>query len=187
MANRQGTGFEGHQKPWASINTPTAPVTPNSAPQALYETPRTLSGGWASVNQVPINTIIQRPSFAAGNGHVNGNNHPENTVAYGYGNVSTHGHGHERVNASPAVNGPPRIIDTPEGNRSPRARDRDRSKENTAPEDDESSEPMIDRMPRSKQRQVFALVTGLQSGISRLQSELDSLKKTLGIDSEEII
>jgi hypothetical protein len=41
---------------------------------------------------------------------------------------------------------------------------------------------LIDTLPKSKQRQVYGLVSGLQNGIQGLQRELDSLKKALGID-----
>ena len=41
---------------------------------------------------------------------------------------------------------------------------------------------LIDTLPKSKQRQVYGLVSGLQNGIQGLQRELDALKKALGID-----
>lgn len=44
---------------------------------------------------------------------------------------------------------------------------------------------LIDTLPKSKQRQVYGLVSGLQGGIDHLQRELDSLKKALGIDDED--
>lgn len=43
---------------------------------------------------------------------------------------------------------------------------------------------MIDTFPKSKQRQVYGLVSGIQNGIQGLQRELDALKKALGIDEE---
>lgn len=57
-----------------------------------------------------------------------------------------------------------------------------RSEEVIANED--GSVALIDRLPKSKQRQVYGLVSGLQGGIEHLQRELDSLKKALGIDDE---
>lgn len=47
-----------------------------------------------------------------------------------------------------------------------------------------SSPALIDVLPKSKQRQVYGLVSGLQGGIEHLQRELDALKKALGIDEE---
>jgi hypothetical protein len=41
---------------------------------------------------------------------------------------------------------------------------------------------LIDTLPKSKQRQVYAVISGLQGGIEHLQRELDSLKRALGID-----
>lgn len=49
---------------------------------------------------------------------------------------------------------------------------------------DDGSVALIDTLPKSKQRQVYGLVSGLQNGIQGLQRELDSLKKALGIDEE---
>jgi hypothetical protein len=43
---------------------------------------------------------------------------------------------------------------------------------------------LIDTLPKSKQRQVYGLVSGLQNGIQGLQRELDSLKRALGIDED---
>jgi hypothetical protein len=57
------------------------------------------------------------------------------------------------------------------------------SEEGTVPEEGPSA--LIDRLPKTKQRQVYGLVSGLQGGIEHLQRELDSLKKALGIDDEE--
>jgi len=50
---------------------------------------------------------------------------------------------------------------------------------------DDGSVALIDTLPKNKQRQVFSLVSGLQSGIEGLQRELDSLKRALGIDDED--
>lgn len=50
---------------------------------------------------------------------------------------------------------------------------------------EESSSALIDILPRTKQRQVYGLVSGLQGGIQQLQRELDLLKKALGIDDED--
>ncbi|KAI9054989.1 hypothetical protein LZ554_002132 [Drepanopeziza brunnea f. sp. 'monogermtubi'] len=43
---------------------------------------------------------------------------------------------------------------------------------------------LIDTLPKSKQRQVYGLISGIQGGIFTLQRELDSLKRALGIDDE---
>jgi len=50
---------------------------------------------------------------------------------------------------------------------------------------DEGSAPMIDMLPKSKQRQVYGLISGLQGGIEHLQRELAALKQALGIDDED--
>jgi hypothetical protein len=47
-----------------------------------------------------------------------------------------------------------------------------------------NSPALIDMLPKTKQRQVYGLVSGLQGGIEHLQRELDSLKKALGIDDD---
>ncbi len=45
--------------------------------------------------------------------------------------------------------------------------------------------PVIDTFPKAKRRQVYAFVSGLQSGIQNLQKDLDSLRSLLGIDEDE--
>lgn len=50
---------------------------------------------------------------------------------------------------------------------------------------DNTSVPLIDTLPKVKQRQIFSLVSGLQGGIEHLQKELDTLKKALGIDDAD--
>ncbi|PMD47597.1 hypothetical protein L207DRAFT_551109 [Hyaloscypha variabilis F] len=50
---------------------------------------------------------------------------------------------------------------------------------------EEGSSALIDALPKSKQRQVYGLISGLQGGIEHLQRELDSLKRALGIDDED--
>jgi len=50
---------------------------------------------------------------------------------------------------------------------------------------DEPSVPLIDMLPKNKQRQVYGLVSGLQGGIEHLQRELDSLKRVLGLDEDD--
>lgn len=54
-------------------------------------------------------------------------------------------------------------------------------REDTATVDD-GAVPLIDTLPKNKQRQIYSLVSGLQGGIGHLQKELDMLKKALGID-----
>ena len=56
-------------------------------------------------------------------------------------------------------------------------------REDTAYE--EGNAPMIDMLPKSKQRQVYGLISGLQGGIEHLQRELAALKQALGIDDED--
>lgn len=56
-----------------------------------------------------------------------------------------------------------------------------------------AEEPLIDTFPRKKQKQVFAIIGSLQSGIrtsrqqtENLQRQLDTLQSILGIDPEEV-
>ncbi|KAL3418381.1 hypothetical protein PVAG01_10097 [Phlyctema vagabunda] len=46
-------------------------------------------------------------------------------------------------------------------------------------------EPLIDTLPRSKQRQIYGIMSGVQGGINQLQRELDNLKKVLGIQDDD--
>lgn len=62
----------------------------------------------------------------------------------------------------------------------------------TLPPDDEPI-PLIDTFPRKKQKQLFAIIGSLQSGIrtsrqqtENLQRQLDSLQTILGIEPEEV-
>ncbi len=48
-----------------------------------------------------------------------------------------------------------------------------------------ASTPMIDTLPKAKQRQIFSVISGLQGGIDHLQKQLDALKALLGIDVED--
>lgn len=48
-----------------------------------------------------------------------------------------------------------------------------------------SSTPIIDALPKAKQRHIYGLVSGLQGGIGHLQKQLNSLKASLGIDDDE--
>lgn len=47
-----------------------------------------------------------------------------------------------------------------------------------------SGGPYIDSLPPSKQRQLYGIVTGIQGGIKHLQSELEILKKALGMEDD---
>jgi hypothetical protein len=48
-----------------------------------------------------------------------------------------------------------------------------------------ASTPIIDTLPKAKQRQIYSLISGLQGGIDHLQKQLDALKVLLGIDAED--
>lgn len=50
---------------------------------------------------------------------------------------------------------------------------------------EEISLPLIDTLPKGKQRQVYGLVSGIQGGLDHLQRELNSLKRALGINDED--
>jgi len=45
--------------------------------------------------------------------------------------------------------------------------------------------PMIDTLPKAKQRQIYSVISGLQGSIDHLKKQLDSLKAVLGIDVED--
>ncbi|KAF4635050.1 hypothetical protein G7Y89_g3046 [Cudoniella acicularis] len=45
--------------------------------------------------------------------------------------------------------------------------------------------PVIDLLPKAKQRHIYSLVSGLQGGIDHLQRQLNLLKNSLGIDPDE--
>lgn len=48
-----------------------------------------------------------------------------------------------------------------------------------------SGMPLIDSFPKSKQRHIFGVIGGLESGIDHLNAQVVSLKALLGIDAEE--
>jgi hypothetical protein len=50
----------------------------------------------------------------------------------------------------------------------------------------EASAPIIDTLPKPKQRQIYAIVSGIQGGIDHLQKQLDALKTLLGIEAENL-
>jgi hypothetical protein len=50
----------------------------------------------------------------------------------------------------------------------------------------EASAPIIDTFPKPKQRQIYAIVSGIQGGIDHLQKQLDALKTMLGIEAENV-
>lgn len=45
--------------------------------------------------------------------------------------------------------------------------------------------PVIDLIPKAKQREMYTFISGIQGGIDHLQKQLDSLKHTLGIDDDD--
>lgn len=45
--------------------------------------------------------------------------------------------------------------------------------------------PLIDTFPKSKQRQIFALISGIQGGIDHLQRQLNLLQTSLGLEPED--
>lgn len=89
------------------------------------------------------------------------------------------------VNQPPAGPTPQAFNNIGEGNASSyrSTTEQGRREETTLIED--GSVALIDTLPKNKQRQVYMLVSGLQSGINHLQSELEALKKALGIDDED--
>jgi len=49
----------------------------------------------------------------------------------------------------------------------------------------EPTAPTIDMLPKSKQKHVYAIVSGLQGGIDHLKKQLHLLKSSLGIDIDD--
>jgi len=52
-------------------------------------------------------------------------------------------------------------------------------------EDEGQPVPLIDTLPKSKQRQIFGLISGIQGGIDHLQKQLNLLQSALGIEIED--
>ena len=129
---------------------------------------------WATVNQ-PMAPV----SRATGNG-VNGSSSTLQSPE-----IHTKVQGWATVNRPP----PPPPIQSlqkrqPDGGRGygGGAEDEEREREETMPNEDDSA--LIDSLPKSKQRQVYGMISGLQGGLEHIQRELNSLKNALGIDDQ---
>jgi hypothetical protein len=48
-----------------------------------------------------------------------------------------------------------------------------------------TSTPIIDSLPKPKQRHIYSLISGLQGGIDHLEKQLSSLKALLGIEDDD--
>ncbi|CCD55290.1 hypothetical protein BofuT4_P156860.1 [Botrytis cinerea T4] len=46
--------------------------------------------------------------------------------------------------------------------------------------------PLIETLPKRKQLQLMGIISGLQGGIDNIQRELNALKKTLGVEDDDI-
>lgn len=80
--------------------------------------------------------------------------------------------------ARPASNGADR-----NGAFTPRSIERER-REGTGGNED-GAVPLIDSLPKNKQRQVYGALSGMQRGIEHLQREIDSFKRTMGIEDAD--
>ncbi|EDN93924.1 predicted protein [Sclerotinia sclerotiorum 1980 UF-70] len=49
-----------------------------------------------------------------------------------------------------------------------------------------ASAPLIETLPKRKQLQLMGIISGLQGGIDNIQRELNQLKKTLGVEDDDI-
>lgn len=47
-----------------------------------------------------------------------------------------------------------------------------------------SDVPVIDTLPKAKQRQIYSVISGMQGGIDHLEKQLSSLKALLGIPND---
>jgi hypothetical protein len=84
----------------------------------------------------------------------------------------------------PAPGPPQTFSNTAEGNRlNYQTPTEQTTREETTVNDDGVA--LIDTLPKNKQRQIYAFVSGLEGGIENLRRELISLKRALGIDDED--
>ena len=48
--------------------------------------------------------------------------------------------------------------------------------------------PVIDTLPKAKQRHIYSVISGMQGGIDHLEKQLSSLKTLLGIlDDDDVV
>lgn len=59
------------------------------------------------------------------------------------------------------------------------------SRDGTGGPDSSNGIALIDTLPKTKQRQVYGVISGLQAGIEQLQRELGALKKSLGVGDDD--
>lgn len=181
------------RSPWTTVNQPAAQI-PAPAPiqQSMgngfdggrsngiqYPSDRRSSAGWATVNQPAASLPAPSRSYygadmggggyqtSPGGYHSNGISHQSNI------DIGGHQNGASQANTQPGI-----LHSNGAGYQSNIEQQR---RESSVP-NDEGTMPLIDMLPKYKQRQLYGLVSGLQGGIKHLQAELDTLKKALGMD-----
>ncbi|KAG9242546.1 hypothetical protein BJ878DRAFT_514855 [Calycina marina] len=176
-------GMQHVQRPWAGDQASPPLIQQHSGPPNL---PRTSSGGWAAVNQPPPLPDARRLYSVNSNGCDIHNPPPP---PHQQPPLHTNGLGPRRPN----IETNSRVTDIhPVGILPLNSNTRRRSLEQHGYREDTIYDenmapgaPYIDMLPKSKQRQVYGLISGLQGGIEHLQRELAALKQTLGIDDED--
>ena len=158
---------------WGQNHLPLPPLS-----QQLNEK---LQKTWATVNQHPLKP--QLPTN--GNGHLPPEHYKTNTMSWATVNQpQPHTQTPLQPQAYPTPQTAPSVQgmmhnggDTHWNGFSQEGEGRESTTGN-----EEGSGALIDSLPKSKQRQVYGLVSGLQGGIEHLQRQLDALKRAIGID-----
>jgi hypothetical protein len=149
--------------------------------------------GWATVNQQQHRPHhVPLPSYPLERSVSNGVSHAASAT-----NGNTNGHSHGlglgiTSAATPAArNGttlpsfPAPLSGPHEDRRAVPQPPRTASREDTSGPDAINGLALIDTLPKTKQRQVYGVISGLQAGIEQLQRELGALKKSLGVGDED--
>lgn len=177
------------RSPWTTVNQPAAQI-PAPAPiqQSMdngfntgrsnslqYPPDRRASAGWATVNQPAA--PVPAPSRGYYDADTSGGGYQTSPGGY-QSNGAVH-----QSNSGSYQNGVTQSTIQPgQSNGAGYQNNIERPKREDSVPNEESSLPLIDMLPKHKQRQLYGLVSGLQGGIKHLQTELDTLKKALGMD-----
>jgi len=181
-----------------ALDNPTKTVQANSQQQAKATAPKAKRRKTDTVPETVANWESTRPQWQQDLGDSSHARQLTNDIQRSWAPVNEHMNGINIIRPIPqehrnsigwaAVNQPPaaapqthsNILDINGSNQQRREEGR---REDTVLHED-SSVALIDTLPKSKQRQVYGLVSGLQNGIQGLQRELDALKRALGIDED---
>jgi hypothetical protein len=180
-----------------ALENPTKTVQANSQQQAKATAPKAKRRKTDTVPETVPDSESTRPQWQQelGDSHVR---QQMNDIQRTWVPVNDHMNGINIIRPIPqehrnsmgwaAVNQPPAAVQQPYSNIPETNGSYQQSREEGRREDtvlhEDSSVALIDTLPKSKQRQVYGLVSGLQNGIQGLQRELDALKRALGIDED---